>query len=88
MCLAIGLSRSAIPYGSFAISQVEKRGFGLPDESQLKIPSGPFPHYPVSLKMETTQEYPIDFAEDSFLLQFQEGDKGLKGKLYEVQPAG
>ena len=50
MCLAIGLSRSAIPYGPFAISQVEKRGFVREAESQLKIPSGPFPTTPFPLK--------------------------------------
>ena len=56
MNLAIGLSRSAIIYGSSAISQVEKRGFVWEAESQMKIPSGPFRFYPFSLKMETTLE--------------------------------
>ena len=68
MCLAMWLSRSAIPYGPFAISQVEKREFVRKAESQLKIPFGPFPNTSFPLKWKpTTPKDQTDFAEDSFL---------------------
>ena len=75
MNLAIGLSRSSIPYGPFAISQVEKRGFVREAESQLKIPSGPFRYSPVSLSKETTQKISLILPRIASYYSFRKGIK-------------
>ena len=52
MCLAIRLSRSAIPYGPFAFSQFENRGFVREAESQSDILIFNFPlNFPLLLDL-------------------------------------
>ena len=45
-----------MPNSPFAISQVENRGFVREAESQLKIPSGPFPTTPFPLKWQPPRQ--------------------------------
>ena len=88
MYLAIGWSRSAIPYGPFAISQVEKRGFVREAESQLKIPFGPFPTTPFPLKWKRPKKILLILPKIASYYSFRKGIKVPDAKLYEVQPAG
>ena len=62
---AKSLSHATWPFGYFSIRETWIRPGGrIPIENSFWT----LPPLPLFLKMETTQENPIDFAEDGFLL--------------------